>query len=822
MTHPIALQVSLYINGLILAALAMFVFRSQPRSTSHRWFAAHTVLLIIWTIAIARVHTASSPEFWGRLAFAATSLVPPTFLAFSRASPTPVVWLRRGFVELMGGFGIAFSIISISTPFIAYDFSTSTGELSRQTGPLYPAFGIFFVSCLSVSLIVLIKKWHAERGRARAQLQFVVTGTVLSEALGITTNLLLPALTERSTYTWLGPNFVVIHVAFIAHAIIRHRLLDLRVIVRRGLIVALATVVSLLPVLVALGFIWPHLSGGLSREELAILILTVAIATLCVPTTRDFAERVLDRYVYRARINYQRTVRYASSKLTRSLQLSSVIRFVQDLVMTCAGSEAVAVYLKVDGELKRTLEEPKDSSGRFKAPERLPAHVLEYLEAINDYVVADEVAKHHFNKFGTVYDHLIDLDWALVLPVMFEESVIGAIAVGPKRSGDPFYPHDLDLLMTLANQAGIAVKNAQLYTEVVLANEYVENIVATIESGVVAVNAVGRVTMFNRAAERLTASRADAILGEPVSGLPEVLGTLLRTTLADGQPRTAPEIPLHAGSTTRPVICTTSPLRDPSGAILGAVAVFSDLTPLKELEAERQRVERLAYFEVLASSIAHEIKNPVVAIKTFTQLIPRRLHDHAFLENFSRVVSREIERMERLVERFRRLSRPANPTQHRLDVRQPLSEAVEFLKPAFEEKGLTLQVTPGSVPCFVLGDDGELESLFINLLMNAHEATPRGGSVEVELTSSDRAVVVAVADSGPGIPPERLRHLFDPFFTTKARGSGLGLTISAGIAARHRAKLRASNRSAGGALFTVEFPAATAVEASTTRVNTGG
>src|SRR5262249_52450453 len=157
-------------------------------------------------------------------------------------------------------------------------------------------------------------------------------------------------------------------------------------------------------------------------------------------------ERVLDRYVYRTRINYQRTVRYASSKLTRSLQLSSVIRFVQDLVMTSAGSEAVAVYLKTDRELNRAHEEPKESSGRFKAPERLPAHVLEYLEAINDHIVTDEIANHRFNRFGAVYDHLINLDWALVLPVMFEESVIGAIAVGPKRSGDPFYPHDLDLL----------------------------------------------------------------------------------------------------------------------------------------------------------------------------------------------------------------------------------------------------------------------------------------------------------------------------------------------------------------------------------------
>ncbi|PYN94069.1 MAG: hypothetical protein DMD91_28765, partial [Candidatus Rokuibacteriota bacterium] len=420
-------------------------------------------------------------------------------------------------------------------------------------------------------------------------------------------------------------------------------------------------------------------------------------------------------------------------------------------------------------------------------------------------------------------DALNELSWGLVLPLLSEATLIGLIAVGPKRSGDPFYPHDLDLLMTLANQAGIAVKNAQLYTEVVLANEYVQNIVATIESGVVAVNPGGRVTMFNRAAERLTALRADEITGGSVSALPDVLATLLRTALDDGQARTEPEIALQAGPTTRPVICTTSPLRDPGGAILGAVAVFSDLTPLKELEAERQRVERLAYFEVLGSSIAHEIKNPVVAIKTFTQLIPRRLHDHAFLENFSRVVSREIERMERLVERFRRLSRPAKQPQHRLDVRQPLIEAVEFLKPAFDERTVALTLAAGAEPRFVMGDEGELHQLFVNLLMNAHEATPRGGSVEVELTATDRAVVVTVADTGPGIPPERLRQLFDPFFTTKARGSGLGLTISAGIAAGHRAKLRASNRPAGGgALFTVEFPAAATVEATTTQVNIGG
>src|SRR4029434_4868060 len=103
--------------------------------------------------------------------------------------------------------------------------------------------------------------------------------------------------------------------------------------------------------------------------------------------------------------------------------------------------------------------------------------------------------------------------WALVLPLVAEAKVIGAIVVGAKLSGDPFYPQDLDLLMTLANQAGIAVKNAQLYGQVVLANEYLENIVSAVESGVVAVNGSGHVTMFNPAAETLTGLETASVRG---------------------------------------------------------------------------------------------------------------------------------------------------------------------------------------------------------------------------------------------------------------------------------------------------------------------
>src|SRR5256712_4427846 len=364
--------------------------------------------------------------------------------------------------------------------------------------------------------------------------------------------------------------------------------------------------------------------------------------------------------------------------------------------------------------------------------------------------------------------------------------------------------------MTLANQAGIAIKNARLYAQVVLANEYIENIVATIESGVVAINSAGRIAMFNRAAERLTGLAADEIKGQTAARLAPCLSEPLLGSAADGVAGPLPEIELRGAGRARPVMCTTSALGGPDGIVLGAVAVFSDLTPLKELEVARRRAERLAYFEVLASGIAHEIKNPLVAIKTFTQLLPRRSSEPQFVGEFGRIVGREINRMERVVDRLRTLAHPGRRPEHVVDVRAPLAEALEFMQVTFDEKGVTIGVSLGDAPYRVLGDHQNLEQLFLNLLMNAHEATAPGGALSVGVTRDGEHVTVTVADTGPGIAPELLEKIFEPFFTTKQRGSGLRLAISAGAPQARRARAPAANRPGGGAIFSVQVPPAPA------------
>ncbi|PYM90548.1 MAG: hypothetical protein DME04_22390 [Candidatus Rokuibacteriota bacterium] len=814
------IQVSLYLVSCLVLGLGLLVWRARPDSQTNRSFGALTLLGAIWAFGVALFHSGTNFSLWAPLAFGAASLIPATFLTFVTSYPTPSGWPSRWILRLNFFLALVFAVASIATRLIVNDTIVTPTGPARKTGPLYLFFAAYFVLAWCAALAMLVSKWRRVKGLARAQIHYLALGFVLSSAGGIGANLILPLATGHSAYSWIGPHFALVFVAMVAHAIIRHRLMDVRLVIHGGLTFALALVVSLVPVAALLAMAWPKLSDHLNPEELVALIAAVVVVSLLIPLTRDAAGRLLDRYVYRTHVNYQRTLREASRALTGVLDLKILLQFVNHTVAASTNSEGAAVYLdrsvvESGGTFRQAITEKRLAQSGFDTPDEAPAVITTALIRSKDLLLTDEIARERLtDDRQRLHDALAHLNWALVLPLISENRVIGAIVVGPKLSGDPFYPQDLDLLMTLANQAGIAVKNAQLYAQVLLANEHLNNIVSTIESGVVAVDATGQITLFNRAAEQLTGLPLERVRHQSVGVLPAAVREMLTETVIDGSPRTQPEISLSDGTTTRPIICATSPLHDPAGMVLGAVAVFSDLTPLKELEVERRRAERLAYFEMLASGIAHEIKNPLVSVKTFAQLLPRRRGDDRFIDDFGRIVTREIGRMERLLDRLRTLSSPGERPRHLLDLRAPIGEAIEAMGPAFKEKNVVVSAAPGQSPCMILGDHSELEQLFLNLLMNAHEATPPGGMVRIELAVRADHATVAVVDTGGGIPAEILERVFDPFFTTKERGSGLGLAICSSIAQTHGARLRAANREVGGAAFTVDFPLAVAAPVS--------
>ncbi len=793
------LQLFLYGLAIAVGGLGLSVLAANARNAAHRYFALAALIIAGWTLGVGGRLGGADIEAWLRLSFACASLIPPAVLAFVNAypldgrRPTPIV-LRLSFV-----MGSLFAVLALTTRLIVFDPVMTPTGLSRKAGPLYPVFAAYFLVTWGHLLGVLLGNTLSARGRARARLQYVSAAAIITSAGGISTNLLLPLLTGRSSYTWLGPCFGVVFLLLIGHAIVRHRLLDVRFFVHRGLTLVLATAASLFPVALPLLWFWPQRSASLPSTEWPLLVVALLGGGLLVPFTRRGALKLLDRYLYRTKPDYQPTVQEISKALTQVLDRTALLDLLVARLTKIVQPEGLAIYLVEDGvgALATRHSAPGES---FPGPDLMSRSVLRALGSEQDVIGAGE------------HDRLLaELGWALALPLIADDVVIGAIAVGPKLSGDPYYPQDLALLRTLANQAAVAVKNAQLYAQVILANESIQNIVATMNSGVIAISAEGRITLFNRAAEVLTGLGAEAVRLQSVSVLPPCLGQPLTRAVAEGQVISCPEITLTDGGRTRSIIATVSPLRGKTGTVLGGVSVFSDLTPLQELEHERRRAEKLNYFESLASGLAHEIKNPLVAIKTFVQLIPLRLGDTRWLQDFGRLVEREIDRIERLLNRLTTLGRPGARPHRRLDVRVPIQDALELVQPALAAKRLTVTTRLGEREAPVVGDQDEVTQLVHNLLINALEHTPVGGAVTVELGASDRLVTLSVADSGSGIRTEHLERVFDPFFTTRRDGTGLGLAICMGIAAAHRARIRVANHLTRGAVFTVEFPLATFV-----------
>jgi signal transduction histidine kinase len=387
------------------------------------------------------------------------------------------------------------------------------------------------------------------------------------------------------------------------------------------------------------------------------------------------------------------------------------------------------------------------------------------------------------------------------------------LVVGPKRSGDPYFSEDVDFLSTLVSQAAVAVKNAHLYREVVRVNEYVDNILSTMASGVIAVDASGDISLSNPAAESLTGMSLKT-RHTSYNELPIALAGPLRETLVEGNAYAQLETSIRVGDELIvPLVYSTAPLKDKDGSTHGALIVFSDLSRLKELEHEKQRAERLASFGALASGVAHEIKNPLVAIRTFAELLPERFSDVDFREDFSKVVVREIDRIDNLVARLRGIASAPQPQMGCVDVRQPISDTLKLLRGQLEQSRTVVHFRSEDDAPFVTIDDSQLKQLFLNIFQNSLEAMDHGGELTVRVgrtpSTGASSIQIEVADTGPGMPDSVRSHIFEPFFTTKPTGSGLGLAICRSIVDAHRGSIRAeNNRGQVGTTIIVELPAA--------------
>jgi PAS domain S-box-containing protein len=704
--------------------------------------------------------------------------------------------------------GLAFFAASFS-PWIVVSARPDTAGLQVNYGPLHPLFAAYAVVGLGVTVHLLIAKYRRSDGLEGLQVRYVILAFVLSGALITTTNVVLPLVLRTSAYGRYGPLFSLLLLGIIGHAIIRHRLLDVRIVIHRGAtyLAALVITASTLALGLAVANVFLPDEHDFSIREIGLALAVV----FCLNPVRATVQRLFDRYLYRDPYDYARTLREASQALTATIDLQALLRHTGSVLESTFRPEGIGIYVHDadDGEFRLSWSSPSASFPPTLAETSSLAATLR----MPQLVFRDEIAGASSPAtLRGLHDELCSLRVDVVVPLTEEQELVGFFAIGAKRSGDPYFSNDADLLTTLANQAAVAVRNAQTHARVVQVNEEMQKVLETIESGVVAVGPRGRITLFNRAAEKFTGVSAQAVRGQAPDQLPAPLGRLLQSTAADGQPRSQNEFSLpDAAGQLVPLMCSTSPLRGPDGATLGAVAVLNDMSRLKELEQEKRRAERLASIEAIASGLIHEIRNPLVGIKTYAQLLPSRGASEEFREMFSRTAGREIERIDDLLSRFRTMSRASQHPMETVDVSATLRDTLETLHAEMEDRQIRLRQVGEATRRPVLGNASQLQQLFLNLCLNAIQAMAPGGELTVRVADLSEGggstLLVEVADTGSGIPDELLATVFDPFVTTKPHGTGLGLAICRGIADAHHARLTACNNiGRPGCTFTVEFP----------------
>lgn len=221
-----------------------------------------------------------------------------------------------------------------------------------------------------------------------------------------------------------------------------------------------------------------------------------------------------------------------------------------------------------------------------------------------------------------------------------------------------------------------------------------------------------------------------------------------------------------------------------------------------DLSENLRRLDRLASLGVVSASVAHEIKNGLVAISTFVELLAAKGED----KEMAAVVMKELGRINSLVTQLMRFATPKPTAFARTSAHALLDHALRLLEHQMKGRMISLKRDFRAAPDFIFADESQLQQVFMNLLLNAAEAVGSNGEVTVATETTGSQLLVFIRDSGVGITKENLARLFEPFFTTKKNGTGLGLAICQRVVEEHRGKIEVSSEPGQGSVFIVSLP----------------
>lgn len=254
---------------------------------------------------------------------------------------------------------------------------------------------------------------------------------------------------------------------------------------------------------------------------------------------------------------------------------------------------------------------------------------------------------------------------------------------------------------------------------------------------------------------------------------------------------------------------TTSRTYDEHEQLTGIIASFADLTEMAKMREDLQRQDRLAVVGELAASLAHEIRNPVAAIRGAVDELQKLVPGSVLADKLCAIAIRESDQLNHIITGFLDFAREPSLRRQQFDMRGLVEEVSDLIRQQYgDNSGLVVQTNYPRETCEVLGDRSQVKQVLVNIARNAIEAMENRGNLTATITRGPGSVEVRFDDEGPGIDPERVARIFEPFYTTKDSGVGMGLAVCHRIITAHDGTIRAASREGGGAAFTVRLPAA--------------
>jgi two-component system, NtrC family, sensor kinase len=769
--------------------------------------------------------------YWGDLT--AQLMLPPLFLHFALVFPErPDAWVKsdtgRTLVPaiyvpalLLGGASVA-SVVN----------AARHGEvLTRVASFVQNGTLVYLAISLIAGLAIMVRALRRVRSvTARRQLRWIVWGTALG-SLPFVFGYVLPFVLGVEPFRGFETSALLlglIPLAF-ASAIVRYRLMDVEVIIKRGLVyaaavTAIAAIYSILLKLASVVFFKYDVD---QRNPVIALLATLVVVLLSRPV-KNAIQAGLDRVYYRDRYDYRRALVGFARDLNSDLDLLRLSeRLVHRVTETLLVDRMALMLAPVSPEDGNFVTIAHAGFADQPPPLLRTSEVATRLISGHTLTLDETLALRRLD--GREVDFWRDAGIHYFVPCVSKEGTIAVMALGRKASAEPLSSEDMALLSAVAAQAATALENGRLYRqlrtkadEVERMRQFSENILESLNDGLAVLDRNGRVVRWNRRLEELYGMRHENAVGHPLNELfDDPVVDMIRASALEAPEGVAHyRVPLttrHDTPRRLLVNLAATPLRDAHGAVTGTIFIVEDISTRVQLEEQLQISEKMASIGLLAAGVAHEVNTPLTGISSFTQMLLEGAQPEDPKTKVLEKIERQTFRAAKIVNGLLNLARPAQVDSGPCDVNGVISDVLALLEHQFKTGRIQVRKEFATTAPIVQGTEYKLQQVFLNLLLNARDAMPKGGWLTLVTRTDGDEAVVEVGDTGSGIPAEHLSRIYDPFFTTKAigKGTGLGLSIAYGIVQEHGGNITCDSIVGQGTRFMLRLPRVAAVSRAT-------